>query len=71
MPISNMRAVVRDALTAWKHRRALKRNADAALRRLWRDGLESGPGRFADLAALKSEARRRLSEAQDPEPPGA
>jgi len=56
-------AVVRDALNDWKRRRALKRNADEALRHLWRAGLASGPGRFVDLAAIKSEARRRLSEA--------
>jgi antitoxin ParD1/3/4 len=30
------------------------------LRTLWAEGLASGPGRFADLAAIKAEARRRL-----------
>jgi antitoxin ParD1/3/4 len=35
------------------------------LRRLWEEGLASGPGRFADMAAIKAEARRRLVEAQD------
>jgi plasmid stabilization system protein ParE len=30
-----------------------------------------GPGRFADLAAIKAEARRRLVEAQDTQEPGA
>jgi antitoxin ParD1/3/4 len=36
-----------------------------ALRRLWHEGLESGPGRLADMAAIKAEARRRLVEAQN------
>jgi antitoxin ParD1/3/4 len=58
--------VMREALREWKRRRALERKEVEELRRLWQEGLESGPGRFADMAAIKAEARRRLVEAQEP-----
>jgi len=57
--------VMREALREWKRRRALERKEAEELRRLWQEGLESGPGRFADMAAIKAEARRRLVEAQE------
>jgi antitoxin ParD1/3/4 len=57
--------VVREALRVWKRRRALEKKEVEELRRLWDDGLESGPGRLADMAAIKAEARRRLVEAQE------
>jgi antitoxin ParD1/3/4 len=57
--------VMREALRDWKRRRALEQADVKALRRLWEEGLESGPGHFADMASIKAEARRRLVEAQD------
>lgn len=57
--------VMREALREWTRRRALESEEVEALRRLWQEGLESGPGRFADMAAIKAEARRRLVEAQE------
>ena len=57
--------VMREALREWTRRRALERKEVEALQRLWQEGLESGPGRFADMAAIKAEARRRLVEAQE------
>lgn len=57
--------VMREALREWKRRRALERIEIEALRRLWQEGLESGPRRFDDMAAIKAEARRRLVEAQE------
>lgn len=57
--------VVREALRDWKRRRALEMKEVEDLRRLWGEGLASGPGRFADMAAIKAEARRRLVEAQE------
>jgi len=57
--------VMREALREWKRRRALERQEAKALQRLWQEGLESGDGRFADMAAIKNEARRRLVEAQE------
>ncbi|HWE47936.1 MAG TPA: hypothetical protein VG407_18100 [Caulobacteraceae bacterium] len=33
---------------------------DRRLLKLWLGGLGSGPGRFADISAIKAEGRRRL-----------
>ncbi len=64
--------VMREALREWKRRRALERKDIEELRRLWEEGLASGPGRHADMAAIKAEARRRrLVAAQDTETTGA
>ncbi len=63
--------VMREALREWKRRRALERKEVEELRRLWEEGLASGPGRHADMAAIKAEARRRLVAAQDTETTGA
>ncbi len=35
-------------------------NAQDEILRLWAEGLTSGPGRFADIEAIKREARRRF-----------
>lgn len=56
--------VMREALRDWKRRRALERKEVEELRRLWEEGLASGPGHHADMAAIKAEARRRLIAAQ-------
>lgn len=48
--------VIREALREWKMRRETRDE----LRRLWDAGLESGPGRFRNLAAIKRAARQRL-----------
>jgi antitoxin ParD1/3/4 len=57
--------VMREALREWTRRRAMESEEVEALRRLWHEGLESGPGRLADMAAIKAEARRRFVEAQN------
>jgi antitoxin ParD1/3/4 len=51
--------VIREALREWKHRRAFKIPEQDELRRLWAEGLASGPGRFASIDDIKQEARRR------------
>jgi antitoxin ParD1/3/4 len=62
--------VMREALREWKRRRALEGKDIEELRRLWEEGLASGPGHLADMAAIKAEARRRLVAAQDTETTG-
>ena len=52
--------VIREALRDWKLKRSLQQNELAELRSLWHAGLESGPGRLADMNAIKAEARQRL-----------
>jgi antitoxin ParD1/3/4 len=54
--------VVRDALRDWQLRRALHQKELEELRRLWQEGIDSGPGRLADLPAIKAEARRRFEQ---------
>ena len=53
--------VIREALREWKLRRTLRQHEAAELRQLWDEGLHSGPGQFADMQAIKQEARRRLA----------
>ncbi|MGR9046970.1 MAG: ribbon-helix-helix domain-containing protein, partial [Gammaproteobacteria bacterium] len=53
--------VIREALRDWKLKRSLQQNELAELRSLWRAGLDSGPGRYGDMSAIKTEARKRLS----------
>lgn len=54
---------VRDALRGWKLRRRLRELGTDELRRLWKEGIASGSGRLAPLAAIKKEARRRQQRA--------
>ena len=55
--------VIREALREWKLRRTLRQHDRAELQQLWAEGLDSGPGRHGDMAALKREARRRFKAA--------
>jgi antitoxin ParD1/3/4 len=55
--------VVRDALRQWKERRDLFGYTLEELRALVQEGIDSGPGRFASMAEIKAEARRRFVEA--------
>jgi antitoxin ParD1/3/4 len=52
--------VIREALRDWSRKRLLREEEIKELRRLWNEGLESGPGNFADVGAIKAEARRRF-----------
>jgi antitoxin ParD1/3/4 len=54
--------VIREALREWKQRRSLLQHERERMQELWEEGLASGPGRFADMATIKAEARRRLME---------
>ena len=56
--------VVREALRDWQLRRSLHQKELEALRRLWQEGIESGNGTRADMPAIKTEARRRLAQAE-------
>lgn len=52
--------VIRDALRDWKRKRALQEQQIEELRRLWNDGIQSGPGRFNNMDDLLREAKRRF-----------
>ena len=58
--------IVREALRDWKLKRALQQQEVEELRCLWQEGLHSGPSRFAGMADLKAEARRRLEAQSQP-----
>ena len=54
--------VVREALRDWKHRRAFNQAGLEELRRLWTEGLYSGPGHYTTIQEIIAEARRRTPE---------
>lgn len=56
--------VIREALRDWKERRERKRESVAELRRLWDEGIASGPAAPLDIEEIKREGRRRLSVSQ-------
>ena len=56
--------VVREALRDWQLRRALHEKQLDEIKKLWQEGVDSGPGRFENLQELRAEARRRLLEQQ-------
>ncbi|MGD9656345.1 MAG: type II toxin-antitoxin system ParD family antitoxin [Methylocystis sp.] len=50
------------AIAQWRTERLVERTDLEELRRLWREGIESGPGRFGEINDIKSEARHRHPE---------
>lgn len=56
--------VVREALRDWKHRRDFNQTSLEELRRLWTEGLHSGPGRYTTIQEIIAEARRRAPESR-------
>ncbi|HAN92024.1 MAG TPA: type II toxin-antitoxin system ParD family antitoxin [Candidatus Competibacteraceae bacterium] len=52
--------VIRDALRDWKVKRTLYEQHIEELRRLWQEGITSGPGRFEGISAILQEAQRRF-----------
>ena len=54
--------VIREALRDWKQKRLLQLHDLDQLRHFWQEGIDSGPGRYANMEAIKQEARRRNSQ---------
>lgn len=54
--------VVREALGEWKRRRTASAEQAEELRRLWQEGLDSGPGRDGDEAFARLRGRLRAGE---------
>lgn len=54
--------VIREALREWKQKRLLQLQNLEELRSVWQEGVESGAGRFAEIEAIKQEARSRLGK---------
>lgn len=53
--------VIREALRDWKYKRDFQQAEIEELRRLWKEGIESGAGRFSSVEEIKAEAKRRFS----------
>jgi len=53
--------LIREALRDWKTKRSLQQSELQELRHLWQDGIDSGPAKFADINAIKMEARKCLA----------
>ena len=53
--------VIREALRDWKRKRGVDREIVEELRRLWQEGLDSGPSAPLDMDAIRCEARARLT----------
>lgn len=58
--------LVQEALREWQLRRGVTDVERATLRRLWDEGVASGPGRHDGIDAIKREARRRNAAAGAP-----
>jgi antitoxin ParD1/3/4 len=58
-------AVVGEALGRWKDERELFGYTIEELRALAQQGIDSGPGQFADMASIKAEALSRLERSKE------
>ena len=54
--------VIREALRDWQRKRAFQDQEIEELRSLWREGVESGKGRYGSMEEIKQAARKRLAE---------
>lgn len=53
--------VVREALRDWRRKRLVRQQQIEEVRRLWDEGIQSGPGRFHDMEELIQEAEGRYA----------
>jgi antitoxin ParD1/3/4 len=53
--------VIREALRLWKAHQAAREREVEELRRVWREGLESGPATPLDFAEIKAKGRSVLA----------
>lgn len=51
--------VIREALRDWRTKQLVRQQQLQEIRRLWDEGIQSGPGRFRDIDELIQEAERR------------
>ena len=54
--------VIREALRDWQRKRAFQDQEIEELRSLWREGVESGKGRYGSMEEIKQAARKRSAE---------
>jgi len=56
--------VIREALREWKTRRATRTEALAEMRKLWEQGIASGPAQELDITAIKRRGWQRLQSSR-------
>jgi antitoxin ParD1/3/4 len=56
--------VIREALRDWRRKQLTRQQQIEEIRRLWDEGIKSGPGRFANADELIAEAERRYAAEQ-------
>jgi antitoxin ParD1/3/4 len=56
--------VIREALRDWQMKQIIRQQQVEEIRRLWDEGIASGPGRFETLDDLLAEANRRYDAKQ-------
>ena len=54
--------VIREALRDWKYKHELREQKVEEIRKLWQEGIDSGPSKLSDFDAIKAEARKRLKK---------
>lgn len=59
--------VIHEALRDWQRRRAVDAALTLELRRLWQEGIASGSAEPLEVAAIKREARARLTQEKMPD----
>jgi antitoxin ParD1/3/4 len=53
--------VIREALRDWRIKQLARQQQIQTIRQLWDEGIQSGPGRFANADELIAEAERRYA----------
>ena len=51
--------VVREALRDWEQKQEGRQLVDSEIKRLWDEGLASGPSRFSNMSEIIAESKRR------------
>ena len=51
--------VVREALRDWEQKQEGRHLVDSEIKRLWDEGIASGPGHFSSMSEIIAEAKRR------------
>ena len=58
--------VIREALRDWQTKQMIRERQIEDIRRLWQEGIESGPARYEDVEDFLKEARRRYKARPEP-----
>ena len=54
--------IIWEALREWKERKDAEASKAEALRALWQEGIDSGPGQFETMEDIIKEAKRRQAD---------